>query len=85
MENMKPSLKWAADLHAILAQELLARLTAGACKTCGRSGASHQELTAARQFLSDNGITEALRPGTPLKRITDALPFIDPNPEKRTG
>lgn len=62
-------------LHEGLAAQLLARLTAGECATCKRSAASHQELTAVRQFLSDNGVTGMENAGR-LRALTDEMPFV---------
>ena len=69
------------DLHNRLAQEFHARLTKGACEHCGRVAATVQELEAIRKFLSDNGITDGLRAATPLRALTDAMPFevVDPD------
>jgi hypothetical protein len=64
-----------ADLHTRLAEELLARLTKGACQSCGRTPATVQELEAVRKLLSDNGVTDGLRATSPLRSLVDAMPF----------
>jgi hypothetical protein len=65
-------------LFQALAKELLTRITASPCPECGRSGATHQELQAVRQFLSDNNITASIAQGS-LRSIAEKLPFRDPD------
>jgi hypothetical protein len=69
------------ELHTVLANELLARLTKGACSHCGRTPATVQELEAVRKLLSDNGITDGLRAASPLRSIVEAMPFDVPDDE----
>ena len=73
MANLDPKL--ANGLFQRLAEELLLRLEAGKCEECGRTGATHQELQVIRQFLSDNEIVAVAAAGTPLRSLTDKLPF----------
>jgi hypothetical protein len=69
------------ELHTVLATELLARLTKGACQHCGRNAATVQELEAVRKLLSDNGITDGLRTTSPLRSIVEHMPFGDGDPD----
>ena len=62
-------------LFRALADELLKRITAGACEHCGRSAATPQELQAVRQFLSDNDITAEAGANPALKGLVGKLPF----------
>lgn len=64
--NLKETL---AELHNLLAKTMLEKIQTG-------------ELTAAdlnviRQFLKDNGIDAAAIPAAPIRRLADALPFVD--------
>lgn len=70
-----------SDLHEKLAAEFHARLTKGACSHCGRVPATVQELEAIRKFLTDNGITDGVRPKTPLRSLVDDMPFGAGDPE----
>ena len=59
-------------LHTALAKALLERIKSGDCTAA--------DLSVARQFLKDNGIDTLLRnPESPVGRLTDALPFKDPD------
>lgn len=69
------------DLFEGLALELAARLHEGECDKCGRSKCSVQELEVIRKFLSDNGITQFARAGTPIRRLLDNPPFPVKDPE----
>jgi hypothetical protein len=76
------------ELHNLLGEELLKRLKAAPCPHCERGYVTHQELTVMRQFLSDNGVTAVARVGSPLRRVHDDLPFVDPTesvPTKETA
>lgn len=65
-----------SQLHTILAQEFLRRLSLGKCEHCGRLPASIQELEAARKFLSDNGITGSI--AMPVENdVMEGLPTFD--------
>lgn len=66
------------QLHTKLAAQLLAWMQADECEHCGRAGAGAKDLTVARAFLVDNGITAVARPKTPLHRLADSMPFEDP-------
>jgi hypothetical protein len=85
MADEKPRLDpdVAASLHKELAEELLRRLRAGRCAECDRSACTVPELTAIRQFLSDNGVTEYARANAPIRKLLDAAPFpkVDPTIE----
>jgi hypothetical protein len=55
------------DMHVGLAKELLKRVKDGT--------ASASDLNVARQFLKDNGIEGNPKKHTPLRELTNALPF----------
>lgn len=58
-------------MHEVLGRELLRRIQEGE--------ATSQDLNVARQFLRDNGIDAHMHKGGTLHRLTDALPFKDPD------
>ena len=54
-------------LHGKLAQEFIDRIKAGT--------ATAADLSAARQFLKDNGINAVPAPGSPMNNLMETLPF----------
>lgn len=56
-------------LHGALAMELARRLREGT--------ATAADLNVARQFLKDNGVEQPNLPGTPLRALTESLPFAN--------
>jgi hypothetical protein len=57
------------DLHNLVTEDLITRV---------KGGATHQELMAAIQWLKANGIDSPARSGSPVSRLADLLPLIDP-------
>ena len=80
---MDPVTKLTDDLIAALGEELKRRLTKGNCEHCGRSAASHQELTVIRQWIADND-TASARQMPPLRSVVEKLPFSDPDEKVRS-
>lgn len=70
-----------AKIHQLLAASFLNRLEhEQTCSECERGLLTGQELTAIRQFLSDNGVTgTAVMP--PKEDLAGDLPFVDPELE----
>ena len=58
------------ELHAVLAEKLLAKVKDPDAKS--------SDLNVARQFLRDNGIDAVPTDGSPLKKLVDELPFEIP-------
>ena len=58
------------ELHAVLAEKLLAKVKDPDAKS--------SDLNVARQFLRDNGIDAVPTEGSPLQRLADELPFDVP-------
>jgi len=54
-------------LHGALAEEFLRRIKDGT--------ATAADLSAARQFLKDNGIDAAPKEGSPMNNLMENLPF----------
>ena len=54
-------------LHGALAEEFLRRIKDGT--------ATAADLSAARQFLKDNGIDAAPKQGSPMNNLMENLPF----------
>jgi hypothetical protein len=71
------------ELNAALGEELKRRLTKGNCEHCGRSAASHQELTVIRQWISDNDVASA-RQVPPLRSVISNMPFSEPDEKVRS-
>lgn len=57
-------------LHKDLAEELLSRIKSGA--------ATAAELNVARQMLKDNGIDSVAFKDSPILKLSETLPFADP-------
>ena len=55
-----------ADLHKVLAEQLLDRIKDPAAKSA--------DLNVARQFLKDNGIEALATQGSPLAELVNTLP-----------
>ena len=57
------------QLHAALAEELLARVKSGT--------ATASDLSVVRQFLKDNGVDSVPKKGSPLDQLSNSanLPF----------
>lgn len=66
-----------ADLHGLLAKELLDKLESG--DYCPA------DLNVARQFLKDNSISSAdlMNKGSSLQKLADLVPFHDPEEDVR--
>ena len=76
--NDNPVLPAGSQLHEALARELLARVVGGE--------ATSADLNVARQFLKDNGVDSLLRkPEAPIYKLSQALPFADPEGEGYPG
>ena len=58
------------ELHAVLAEKLLAKVKDPDAKS--------SDLNVARQFLRDNGIDAVPTEGSSLQRLAEALPFDIP-------
>ena len=58
------------ELHAVLAEKLLAKVKDPDAKS--------SDLNVARQFLRDNGIDAVPTEGSPLLQLADELPFDIP-------
>ena len=58
------------ELHAVLAEKLLAKVKDPDAKS--------SDLNVARQFLRDNGIDAVPTEGSPLQQLADELPFNIP-------
>lgn len=72
-------------MHQLLAKSFLNRLEhEQTCTECDRGLLSGQELTAIRQFLSDNGVTGTAVTPEDEDPLTDDLPFVDPELENPT-
>jgi len=56
-----------SKLHEEMAQKLLEKVRSGEVTAA--------ELNVARQFLKDNNIDSIPKEGSPLKSLTDELPF----------
>jgi len=54
-------------LHGLLAQEFIDKIKAGT--------ATAADLSAARQFLKDNGVNAVPAPGSPVNNLMETLPF----------
>lgn len=57
------------SLHTELADALLAKIRSGE--------ATASDLNVARQFLKDNGIDGAKKPGSPLANLASEIPFTE--------
>ena len=57
------------NLHLMVAEELIKRITTGE--------ASPAELNAAIKFLQNNGIEATMAPGSPLDKLANSLPQFD--------
>lgn len=57
-------------LHKELTEDLLSRVKSGA--------ATAAELNVARQLLKDNGIDSLAFKDSPILKLSEALPFADP-------
>lgn len=57
------------QIHKALAESLLQKIKSGE--------ATPAELGVARQYLKDNGVTAVPADGTPLRNLTEILPFED--------
>ena len=57
------------NLHRMVAEELLRRITTGE--------ASPAELNAAIKFLQNNGIEATMTPGSNLDKLAQSLPSFD--------
>ncbi len=75
---------FAEQFNAEFGEELRKRLKAGDCANCGRSAASHQELSVIARWLNDAGVVEAARSAPPLRRITGDMPFSEPDERVRS-
>lgn len=62
------------SLHAVLTEELLARIKSGE--------ATASDLSVARQFLKDNGIDSVPKKGSPLDQLAGSLPFTENEEEE---
>ena len=58
------------ELHAVLAEKLLAKVKDPDAKS--------SDLNVARQFLRDNGIDAVPTEGSPLQKLAEELPFDVP-------
>lgn len=56
-------------LHTELADALLVKIRSGE--------ATASDLNVARQFLKDNGIDSARKPGSPLDNLANEVPFTE--------
>jgi hypothetical protein len=56
-------------LHNLLTEDLIGRIESGA--------ATAADLGVARQLLKDNGVNATPSTGTPILRLSQALPFED--------
>jgi len=63
----KASEEFLDKLHSALAEELLRRIQDGT--------ATAADLSAARQFLKDNGIDAVPKAGNPINNLMNNLPF----------
>lgn len=61
------------NLHRMVAEELLRRITTGE--------ASPAELNAAIKFLQNNGIEATMTPGSNLDKLANALPSFNDDDE----
>lgn len=57
------------NLHTELADALLAKIRSGE--------ATASDLNVARQFLKDNGIDSAKKPGSPIANLANEIPFTE--------
>lgn len=57
------------EMHKALAEELLRRIQAGDAKP--------SDLSAARQFLKDNGVEAIPSADTGIGKLAEVLPFSD--------
>lgn len=60
-------------IHEALAEALLDKIKSGEV--------SASELSVARQYLKDNGVTAVPADGTPLQVLTENLPFDEDDDE----
>lgn len=63
----KASIPELNSLHAELAKALLKKLQDGA--------ATAADLNVIRAFLKDNGVEAVAVPGSPIRALTDSLPY----------
>ena len=72
IERLLPEMSRAKDdlldaLHGALADEFIKRIKDGT--------ATAADLSAARQFLKDNGVNAVPAPGSPVNNLMETLPF----------